>query len=357
MDPICTRKGKLAAFSIVTMLLFILSCGGGGSSGGGSGNVNPAGTGMTDADLSGTYFVGEIRVEDSVGTSTAMEVDCDGAGNLTATLIADSSGDSGTDTQTYSVADDGVLTVGSDAPGESIKGQLSSNGQYLNLVDVYAAGNDLGIVFGIIRSTGMTNADFDGTYIMSQIGFDPDPWSAMIRLTADGNGNFDYEQIGSGDSGSGTYNVDDDGSLTIIGDANAYAQLSPDGSAFLMVDVSDYAFLALGIRKSSGMSNTDFYGTYHSVAFEFENEDIDSALTARVDLTSDGTGNVTSAALETSEGTPETESHTFSVADDGTISTSFGMLGQLSENGTLYAFPDADETAIDFTTVIGIQKP
>jgi hypothetical protein len=65
-------------------------------------------------------------------------------------------------------------------------------------------------------------------------------------------------RVASGDSGSGTYSVANNGTVTIDGEANFNAQLSYDGSVLLIVDTSsDYPHIAIGIQQSSGMSGSD----------------------------------------------------------------------------------------------------
>ena len=80
----------------------------------------------------------------------------------------------------------------------------------------------------------MTDADFNGAYIMSQLLFDPNPMSKLIRITADGS----------------TISTSSDGTITTGG--GMMGQLSWDGALFAFPDadsVSDFYLFTVGIRK------------------------------------------------------------------------------------------------------------
>ena len=76
--------------------------------------------------------------------------------------------------------------------------------------------------------------------------------------------------------------------------------------------------------------------------------DIDTVITARGDLTSDGADAVVFSFPEISDGTSGThDGSTISTSSDGTITTGGGMMGQLSWDGALFAFPDAGSVMVD----------
>jgi hypothetical protein len=311
---------------------------------------------MKNADVNGTYLVGNILVE-AQSRTMALESSFDGSGNTTWTLIADSQGGTGSESNSYSVSADGTFRIDSQELGNSITGQLSADGELGCYVDADSI-NGINFGFAVKRSTGMTNADFTGTYIMSQIVFSPDPVSNLIQITADGAGNFSYQQLPPGDSGSGTYSVADDGRVTISGEADTHGQLSYDGGVFLFVDTSsDYPHIAVGIQQSSGMSDIDFSGIYQTVAVFYENNDFDTVVTGRGNILSDGSSNVDYTFFELSEGTASTGDGNISISSDGTCTSSGGMVGQLSSNGGLFAFPDADEVSDLYLFLVGIRKP
>ena len=166
-------------------------------------------------------------------------------------------------------------------------------------------------------------------------------------------------RVASGDSGSGTYSAANNGTVTIDGEANFNAQLSYDGSVLLIIDTSsDYPHIAIGIQQSSGMSRSDLSRVYHLTALNYENMDIDTVITARGDLTSDGAGAVVFSFPEISDGTSGThDGSTISTSSDGTITTGGGMMGQLSWDGALFAFPDSDSVSDFYLFTVGIRKP
>jgi hypothetical protein len=312
---------------------------------------------MTDADAKGTYLIGNIRVESSTGgVAAALDLEVDGAGSSELTIISDSTGGSGTLSHRYSIAADGGLTVNTGS-GRTEKGQLSSDGELFFLVDTDTSDDSIGMTFGVRRSSGMTNADFNGTYMMSQLIIDQ-PSANLIQITADGSGKFSYQSLTNENSGSATYAVADDGSVTTVGEANAYGQLSYDGSVFLFVDTSsDYPHIAIGIRQSSGMSDTDLSGIYHTAAIIFEDNDTSLFAIARGNLISDGTGHVDVNFSDISGGGTNSSSETGSVSNNGTVTTGYSMPGQLSWDGSLLAFPDTDPESDSNTYFLGIRKP
>ena len=100
-------------------------------------------------------------------------------------------------------------------------GIVSANGNIFTIVDTDASDGDLSIHVGIKKSSGMSNASLNGTFIMCEYGTDPNRWTGRIELTFDGNGNGTSVQIddsnGDANSGSVTYSVGSDGTLSIDG--------------------------------------------------------------------------------------------------------------------------------------------
>ena len=320
---------------------------------------------MTEASVAGTYFMGIIDVDpddlDPDGASVAVVAEMDGDGSLLYEVLSNSSGDTESGSGTFSVAADGGLSVDG-APGESpYRGQVSPDGSIFCYVDTDITGDEIALAFGVIQSSGMDESAFAGTYIMAQLGVGDgsEVWSLGVRIEADGEGNLFYQSMSNPmDSGFGTYSVDgEDGSITIVGETDAYAQLSPDGNVLLFVDTSVDAHVAVGVRQPSGMSQSDLTGIYHFVAFAFNDEDISTSAAARGDLISDGAGNVGISFLEVSDGDPETASDTVTMEDDGTMTTSGGMIGQISWDGGIFGFPDVSEDTDDSLFFVGIRKP
>ena len=96
---------------------------------------------------------------------------------------------------TYSIAPDGSLTL--QEVGESVMdhGIVSADGNMLTLA--YPS-NWPGIAVGIKKSSGMSNASLNGSYLASYFGDETEsnsPWAGLARVTLDGNGHATYQDL------------------------------------------------------------------------------------------------------------------------------------------------------------------
>ena len=210
-------------------------------------------SGMSNASIKGTFIMCQYGTNPKpwIGHAPLIEpnpwtgrlgLTLDGNGNGTYQQLDDSSGYSNSGSFTYSVAGDGKLSV----TGEGIEdvGIVSADGNIFVLVDTNASDNDLSIHVGIKKSSGMSNASINGTFIMGEYGTDPNPWAGRIEHTFDGNGNGTYQQLenssGSTNSGSFTYSVASDGKLSVTGEGiEDVGIVSADGNMFVLVDTND----------------------------------------------------------------------------------------------------------------------
>lgn len=265
-------------------------------------------------------------------------------------------------TLTYSVASDGTASF--DVEENSVIssfdiGQVSADENYITIVDADASDNFLLYGFGIKKSTGLSNATLNGTYIMNETGIDyPNPWTMRSRLTFDGNGNGTWEALevsdGSLDSGAFTYSVSDDGTLSV--DSESSGQVGPDGSVFNLGDWNaqdEVMHFDVGIKQSTGFSNASLDGTY----LYYDTGYTSYVWTGYYRVTLNGNGNGTWQTLKNSGGETGSAAFTYSVSNDGTLSVGGDTGGQISPDGNLFHFTDADLSGNDIGFSISIKVP
>ncbi|MBW1701615.1 MAG: hypothetical protein JRJ50_05740 [Deltaproteobacteria bacterium] len=208
--------------------------------------------------------------------------------------------DSGvTDSGTYTITDDGVVTLNfEEEPTSSVTGYVGEGGQTMVFGWVeFEGGNQycaMGLGMGVKRGSGFTTASVKGTYVVGLFESDfygPDPnggWGATDdqeldkeKFTFDGAGNFkvvsdEYEmeriigEVTSGggysneftttyteelnESGTGTYTVSNEGVLTLsfVGGDIGIAYLSADGKT-LVTGWSEYSNVPGDYYGSTGI--------------------------------------------------------------------------------------------------------
>jgi len=108
------------------------------------------GTGMDDSDLSGNYQMHQFGGDATDTWTTRIDMTADGAGSLTADILADSEDDlTDPPAMDYTVGNNGMFTItGSDGAG-----QVSTDGEVFVLVDADASGDgDVMLTIGIKKS-------------------------------------------------------------------------------------------------------------------------------------------------------------------------------------------------------------
>jgi len=204
-------------------------------------------SGMSNADLHGTFIMAEIGVDPKHWTGL-IQATFDGKGHFTWQQLADSNGYRDSGTGAYTVSENGRVSL----DGKYI-GILSGAGELYSVVDVdNQSDNTLSIHIGIKKSSGMSNADLSGTFIMAEIGVDPKHWTGLIEVTFDGNGNFKWQQLdGYLGNGTGNYGVSETGMVSF--DGKYLGILSADGQVFTVVDAYDQIdntlSIHIGIKK------------------------------------------------------------------------------------------------------------
>jgi len=223
-------------------------------------------SGMSNASASGDYLVAEFDKIVSGGIPwaglTAIHLAGDGTGTWQQVYKSDP-GDPENGSFTYSIDSDGglTLTLGPDV----LHGIVSADGSIFSVART--SGDMIGIMVGIKKSSGMSNGSADGRYIMS--GFENEviggnPWSGLAAINLDGNGNGTIRDLYTSDtdpleSGSFTYLVSSDGSLTInAGSDTFHGIVSADGTIYTLVRTTGAGIeILVGIEKSPlGMPHT-----------------------------------------------------------------------------------------------------
>jgi hypothetical protein len=255
---------------------------------------------------------------------------------------------------TYAVAANGMLTLYAEAePGYGI---VSADGSIFTIAWTNV-GEPPGITIGIKKSSGMSNGSANGYYLMSGFGDETDsnsPWSDLVRIYLDGNGNGTYQDLYTSDndpeSGSFTYSIAADGMLTIyVMGFQFHGMVSADGSIFTLAEINpSESGIDVGIKESAGMSNASAKGCYLISQFEdgrFQNAPW-AALT-RICL--DGSGNGTYQDLYTSDNDPlESGSFTYSIAADGQLTI-------YTEGMQFHGVASADGSVFTVAITVGLE--
>lgn len=309
-------------------------------------------SGLTNASLNGTYIMNEIGI-DSTHWTGRIEITFDGDGNGTWQQLDDSNGSTGSGSLTYNVSADGTLSI----DGVEV-GMLNTDERFFNIVDTNSADSDLSFHFGVKQSSGLSNATLHGTFMIGEMGvLDADHWTRRIEATFDGNGNGIWQYIddsdGSTDSGSLTYTVEDDGTLSV--DGATVGQLSSDGNVFTIIDAEfadNDVSLQIGLKQSSNFSNNSLKGDYI-----VEEIGVDSThWTGRVAMTFDGDGNGTWQQFDDSKHATGSGTLTYSVTDSGVLSIDGTEVGQIGMDTNVFMIVDSDVTDSDLSLHIGIKK-
>jgi hypothetical protein len=107
-------------------------------------------TGLDASTLSGDYQMNQFGGDSSGAWTTRIDMTADGAGSLTADILADSNDDlTDPPTMAYTVSDSGMLTI----TGTTQIGQVSADGEVFIIVDANTSGDDdVALTIGIKKS-------------------------------------------------------------------------------------------------------------------------------------------------------------------------------------------------------------
>lgn len=349
-------------FSGLMMVLCIGCSSSGGGSDGGDNNSNGL--------LNGPYRMNLFADSDTGMWNEINEIVFDGNGGLDWEIVYNSNSDTGSGSETYEIAADGTMTDPED-------GIVSPDGSIFSMVDTDPTDADTEILLGIgvEMSTGMDVSKLNGDYRICQIRRDAGGTNtSRISINLDGAGviagsiEADSEDPGPYDPITGTYTVDDNGTMGMdisIGGVplpkDFTGIVSPDGNIFVILDTEtpndDEVLMMVGIKKSSGMSNASLSGDYQMNMFGGDSPGV-STWTTRIDANFDGTGTITATILADSGGDlnpPPDMSYT--VNPDGTFSvTDTGDEGIIALGGDVFIIVDTDSSDNDVMIAIGIAK-
>ncbi|PKN29486.1 MAG: hypothetical protein CVU64_07985 [Deltaproteobacteria bacterium HGW-Deltaproteobacteria-21] len=213
-------------------------------------------SGMTNATMAGTYLAADFSASKSSHQSYADLglVSVNGTGGGTHQMLYTSSGSPSTSSFTYSVSADGSLTVNSET---AMHGILSADGSLFVLSTT--AGSSAGITVGVKKSSGMSNANMKGDYIIavltsSKTSYEPFSDLDLVKVNGSGSGTFSAlynSSPGGAGSGTFTYSVGPDGSLAVNGETVEHGIISADGSVFVLSNTEGaYAGITVGIKKA-----------------------------------------------------------------------------------------------------------
>jgi hypothetical protein len=282
---------------------------------------------MSNSILNGDYIGFEQRMgfngsDDWGGLRALMTFRGDGTG--TYNYLETDYGPLQSGSFTYTVNPDGSFTL-----REYIQGVISDDGKIGTLLDIDTMNKHASLGVVMKKSSGMSNANFNGEYIAVQKAIYGTSQKNAFRgiLTANGKGSMNYkvlESISGSGSGSVKYTVKPDGALTLGEDINGI--ISSDGriaAVFELDKESNFTEFYIAIRKSTGMSNTKLKGDYI-----FINQDTNGKASRGV-VTFNGNGTGKYQDMETSDGNLKSGSLTYAVSPDGTYAlTANGVTGR-----------------------------
>ena len=348
-------------FSGLMMVLCTGCSSSGGSGDGGNNNSNDL--------LSGTYHLNQFADSDTGMWNEINKIVFYGNGSFDSEIVYDSDGETGSSNGTYEIAADGTITEPED-------GIVSPDGRIFSMVDTDPTDDDTEIFLGIgvEMSTGMGLSSLNGDYLLCQIRRDAGGTNtSRISINLDGAGviagsiEADSEDPGPYDPITGTYTVDDNGTMGMdisIGGVPLAKDftgiVSPDGNIFVILDTEtpndDEVLMMVGIKKSSGMSNASLSGDYQMNMFGGDSPGV-STWTLLIDGTFDGAGTASAHILAESDDPNPTDppDMNYTVNADGTFSnTETGDQGIIAPGGDVFIIVDTDGPDVMLT--IGIAK-
>lgn len=356
-DLMKTRFGGLLFLCVLTLLsIGLVACSSSDDDDNGGTN-NPAGVNL----LTGTYFMGIFA--DSGSSSMWNQIndtEFDGQDTYDNTIEYDSDGDSGINTGAYTVGSDGAIAF----TGTDIAGISSSDGAFFSIIDTNPT-EDILLGVGVQVSSGMTAANLIGTYVVGQVRHDLDRVkTSRMEFTFNGAGSFVGDiQADSDDTPSalsGTYTVADDGGLdiTVTGlPKDLEGQVSADGNLFVILDTDDddEVSLMVGLKTTTGADVSLLSGNYQMSQF---GGDATANWTTQIDMTADGSGNITATISADSGGDlTAPPAMTYTVGADGTLGiTGLDEAGIVSSDGNTFILMDAVSSDDDVTFTIGVKK-
>ncbi len=366
--------------------------------------------GTIDVDVPRTSFNGTFDVP-FPGYAFASElgtITFDGAGNYAWSAIRNNGGTptalSGSGI--YTVSGDGTMALDIGPVGNVLAG-----GSAFNVIST--TGDVVEIGMGVKISGTYGNASLNGTYSVAHyrsdatagplntirlnvrrtpynetvdVPFPANAFGTELRSTTfDGAGNYTWSGTrnrgGSSSSvtGSGTYAVAGDGSLTL--DSGLAGHLHAGGSTFILTSPSGQPMeIGVGLRKGGTFSAASIGGTYALMIYTSDpaaapEETIDISIprtpfigsfdvpfplaafsTERRSVTFNGAGSYTWLGTRNRGGiaTPTSGNGTYAVAADGRLTTNGGLAGQVLDGGSTFIL--SSTSGADLSIGMGILR-
>lgn len=284
--------------------------------------------------------------------------------------IYTSTGNLDSSTFSYSITPNGMLTIFTPG-GSQYPGILSPDGNLFAVAETISTRPFLN--FAVKKSSGMSTAGFTGTYILAQFsdeitqsGSADSPFAELATITLDGQGNGTFQSLysstGEPDSGTFSYLVASDGTLTVnAGGGSMHGGVSPDGNIFCLSHTfSNEPGITIGVKKLSGLSNASLKGKYILAEFHdgiTQPGSADRPRSMLSEISVDGQGNGIFQALSVSDGDLDSGTFTYTVAADGSLTINTGdrlFRGIVSSDGNVIAvaLTSANEPGL----FVGIKK-
>lgn len=182
---------------------------------------------MTNSTLTGEYHMNRLIWGGGAGVSFSLTKN-------TVSFDGKSIVNNGSESQYYSVSDDGTLRIGA---ATEMSGMLGKEGDmfYSNIKDERGYAYDFSV--GIKKSSGLGTQSLKGKYYACEIGKNPQKvFTQRSNITFDGNGS--YTETSADDSEQpeiiGAYSVADDGSISIDGSIGT-GSMTSDGKIIVVM--------------------------------------------------------------------------------------------------------------------------
>lgn len=327
--------------------------------------------GYTNASLSGTYVGSSFKLYATAQGSTpapgsplptprgfissfvTMTFDGSGSVSFTGTENQDGVSTSTSGSGTYSIAPNGTLTLTTN--GKSKSGSVLAGGSAFILA---TPNGEPGIIIGFQKAGTFTSASLSGAYVGESFkmygtaqGTAPTQGSplpaprgfasSLVTLTFDGAGGVSLTGSENEDgtsaptSGSGTYSIASDGTLTLTTNGKSKSgSVLAGGGAFMLATPNGEPGIIVALKVGGTFDNASLEGAYVGATFKMYStaqgttpapgttlpapRGFTSSLVA---LTFDGAGSVSFNGSENQDGTstPTSGSGSYSVAGDGTL--------------------------------------
>ncbi|MBN2029741.1 T9SS type A sorting domain-containing protein [bacterium] len=252
---------------------------------------------------------------------------------------------------TYSINNDRTFTVNIDAE-TLLYGIAHPDGQSYMMVKTDPSPI---IVMGIKKSSGYSEALLNGEFINVEYSVgEGGPYTAYSATDIDGSGNGTWEHLYTSDdvlsSGTFTYTIGDDGTLIVNTSDQVVLRgiVHPDGQSYIMMITQPIQVISIGIKKSSGLSETLFNGKYINIQYTADTGGGSYAFYGEVDV--DGIENGTYQGLHSTNDINQDGSFTYAVEDNGELvvnaDSEIMLRGMVHSDGQSYIMVRTEEDPI-----------